>query len=86
MLTGLECPACGSQRAIYHLLHFDFALALRYNPFMVISVPYGILLVLVTWFNTNCKLDTIKKVCYHKITVMTYVVLFIIWWIIRNLI
>lgn len=86
MLTGLECPSCGSQRAVYHLLHLEFAEAFRYNPFMVISIPYAILLVTVTWLDPDGKLGKIKKICCHKITVMTYVVLFIIWWIVRNLI
>ena len=31
--TGLDCPACGSQRAVYHLLHFRFLEAIHYNFF-----------------------------------------------------
>ena len=34
-LTGLQCPGCGSQRALHSLLHLDLVAALRYNAYMV---------------------------------------------------
>lgn len=40
VLTGLDCPGCGSQRAIHALLNFDLASALKQNALMVLSVPY----------------------------------------------
>jgi hypothetical protein len=86
LLTGYQCPACGSQRAVYHLLHFDLVAALRYNPFMLISIPYAIALVTVTWFDAKGKLSKLQKFCYNSTTVYTYVVLFIFWWILRNII
>ena len=85
-LTGLECPSCGSQRAIYHLLHLEFKEAMRYNPFMLLSVPYCIMLIIVTCFDPQKRLEKLRRVCYHRITLITYVVLFIFWWIARNLI
>mgnify|MGYP002635979074 CR=1 FL=1 len=33
-LTGLHCPGCGGQRAVHHLLHGRFLLALRHNALM----------------------------------------------------
>lgn len=38
-LTGLECPGCGSQRAVYHLLHGHLTAALRCNALFVLGLP-----------------------------------------------
>ena len=38
-LTGLECPGCGSLRALHQLLHGNFMAALRYNAILVLSLP-----------------------------------------------
>ena len=38
--TGLDCPACGSQRAIHQLLHLNIKGAFGYNPFLILSLPY----------------------------------------------
>lgn len=43
VLTGLDCPGCGSQRAIHHLLNWDLKGALRENALMVLAIPYIIL-------------------------------------------
>ena len=40
LLTGLDCPGCGGTRALYHLLHGHFALALHYNAMLVIFGPF----------------------------------------------
>ena len=37
--TGLDCPGCGSLRAMHALLHGHFAAALRFNAFVVLSLP-----------------------------------------------
>ena len=34
--TGLDCPACGSQRAIHQLLHLNIKGAFGYNPFLIL--------------------------------------------------
>ena len=34
--TGLPCPTCGTTRALGRLFSFDFAGALRMNPFMTL--------------------------------------------------
>ena len=86
VLTGCKCPACGTQRAIYSLLHLDVIHAIRYNLFMLISMPYAISLIAVTWFDPKNKLNRIKKICHSPITINIYVVLIILWWIVRNLI
>lgn len=41
--TGLECPGCGSQRAIHHLLHLRIGDAMGENLLLVVFIPYLIL-------------------------------------------
>ena len=44
--TGCNCPGCGALRATYCLLHGDFISALKYNPLLVISLPFIFLLAI----------------------------------------
>ena len=84
LLTGYQCPACGIQRATYQLLHLHFKEAFYYNPFLVISIPYALLLIAVTWIVPQSKFFKLREFCYDTITVRTYILLFIVWWIVRN--
>jgi hypothetical protein len=43
-VTGLDCPGCGTQRALHQLLHGNIIAALRLNAMFVLSLP------LVAWF------------------------------------
>ena len=38
-LTGLDCPFCGSTRALHQLLHGNLAAAFRFNPLAISLLP-----------------------------------------------
>jgi hypothetical protein len=38
--TGLNCPGCGSTRALHQLLHGHIGAALRLNAFAVLAIPF----------------------------------------------
>jgi hypothetical protein len=38
-LTGLQCPGCGSTRALHQLLHGHPVAAFELNPLIVIAIP-----------------------------------------------
>jgi len=48
-VTGLQCPGCGGLRATHHLLHGEFAIALRLNPLVVVAGPLLIAMGLLEW-------------------------------------
>ena len=39
-LTGWLCPGCGTLRGLHRLLHGDLLDAFRFNPLMVLSLPF----------------------------------------------
>jgi hypothetical protein len=39
MLTGWDCPGCGSTRMLYSLMHADVASAARYNIVALVMLP-----------------------------------------------
>ena len=47
-LTGLQCPGCGSTRALYSLLHGDPVKAFSMNPLLLACYASGTLLVGMT--------------------------------------
>lgn len=42
-LTGLDCPACGSLRAVHDLAHLDLAGAFGHNALFVVLAPFLVL-------------------------------------------
>lgn len=42
MLTGLECPGCGTTRALHHLLHGRIDEAFRLNPMLFVLVAVAL--------------------------------------------
>ncbi|MDR0844815.1 MAG: DUF2752 domain-containing protein [Tannerella sp.] len=84
LLTGLKCPGCGSQRAIHALLHLDIGAAFCYNAFLVISIPYVILLLAgkaVQFFTSNS--DFAFQIQRPAI-IWSYFAFTMLFWISRN--
>ena len=83
LLTGLDCPACGGQRALHSLLHGNFIRAILYNPFALYSIPY-FLSVAYTTFSRDRVAQRLRPIVQGRVAVMIYVVLFCLWWVVRN--
>lgn len=99
MLTGLECPGCGSQRAIHSLLNGDIAAAIHYNLLIVLSIPYLLLLVILEIAKriilSTKPLDRAKTklltaisriigFLYHGKAILTVIAIILLFWIFRN--
>ena len=62
LITGLNCPGCGIQRAIHAMLHGKFTEAITYNYYLVYSGPYATSFVFVWLMPKNKFRERIKKV------------------------
>jgi hypothetical protein len=71
-LTGLQCPGCGTTRALHHLLHGDVAGAFRLNAMLFVAVPFGAIAT------------ASRRIATHPLTGWTAVTVTVGWWIVRN--
>ena len=80
-LTGWQCPGCGISRAAHAALHGHLAEAIRYNWFFLVSIPYLLAVAAVTvWPQLPA-----RRYIIHRYVAYTYVVLFMAWWVVRNI-
>lgn len=83
LLTGYDCPGCGSQRMIHALLHGDLLAAWRFNPFLLCMIP---VILLYVWLDLAPDKNPRLFRFFHSPT-MIYVLgaSIIIWGITRNI-
>lgn len=85
-LTGLECPGCGSQRALHHVLNLQFFAAYQQNRLLVLSIPY-----LMTGFlfervlKPTDKVLKWRKVLFGRSAILVVLAVIIFHWVLRNL-
>lgn len=83
-LTGLDCPGCGSQRAIHALLHGRVAEAWHYNAALFVGVPLIAVLLAVearpeAWPRVHAVLTSRPFILLLAAAVTA-------WWIGRNIV
>lgn len=78
LLTGLDCPGCGTQRAIHALLHGRVADAWGYNAALFVAVP---LIIIYMWSPRR-----MERVLYAPATLWTIAAATAAWWVFRNLV
>ncbi len=83
LITGFYCPGCGSLRAIHELLHMRFISAFKLNPLLVASIPLLAYLTLRLHFSRSGKYSL--KLDIPAFPVLIYLVIIILFWIIRNI-
>ena len=91
LLTGLECPGCGSQRAVHCLLTGDLPGALHYNFLVTAAIPYILLYALICLILRTPGKAGLKRlasrldlVLYHGHAVRVILVLVLVFWLARN--
>jgi hypothetical protein len=83
-ITGFQCPGCGSQRAIYHVLHGNFAESFRLNYLFLPALFYG----LTGWVTATIlpsRWPGIKKRFYGLEAAYIALVVILLFWIGRNI-
>ncbi|AVF47599.1 DUF2752 domain-containing protein [Elizabethkingia anophelis] len=85
LLTGYDCPGCGSQRALHALLHGEIKQSFAYNPLFIIAIPYVILGFIFNQDKVKAKYPGFRKVLFGQKAI--YMILFIViaFWLLRNL-
>lgn len=84
LVTGLDCPSCGNQRALHALLNGEVWLSFRYNPFMWLCSPYFLLVILSALIGTP-RMQHLFGVLTSNKVLITFLVLYCLWWVLRNL-
>lgn len=82
VITGLKCPGCGITHLFLSLMNFDIPSAFYANPYLFITSPIILLLVILNFF---CA-DSIKNKPIIKRLTIVYLISLIFWTIIRNII
>jgi len=83
-LTGLYCPGCGSQRAIYDLLHAKFLRAFSHNPLLILGILTGVYKAML-WVKYPNSKDAPNNLLYHQRTPWVVLIIIIGFWILRNI-
>ena len=82
-LTGLQCPGCGSTRALHQLLHGHFVAAFTLNPLFVIAIPL-LLYVLLKYTTLSFRGITPKPNALPARYIYLIFVVIVSFWILRN--
>lgn len=84
LLTGLQCPGCGCQRAVHAFLQGDIIGALRFNWFLLYAVPYLLLLISERYFLKGEWQERVRNWAENKYVVWFYIVSYFVWLVVRN--
>lgn len=82
---GLNCPGCGSQRMIHHLLHFNLSQAFRYNPLLFITLPFVLFILFQSLVNFVFGTNYRTKLFYNNTFVWTVFGVLMVYAVLRNL-
>ncbi len=81
----LDCPGCGSQRAIHALLHLNLQKAMGYNLLLVLSLPVLALQLFFKIYAYFTKRNVVLRFWYNPNTPKIIFVIVVMFWIARNL-
>lgn len=81
--TGLDCPGCGSQRALHALLRGDIGEAWGYNALFVAELP--VIAVLLVLWTLPGRFPRAERLLYSRTFILAVLAAIIIWTIIRNI-
>ena len=85
LLTGYDCPGCGSSRALHSLLHGHVGEALRFNPILVLVFPYVAMLIGLQYFGGREIFPRLHNALTSRMTLWIALGIILLYWIVRNI-
>ncbi|HYX29514.1 MAG TPA: DUF2752 domain-containing protein [Pyrinomonadaceae bacterium] len=83
LLTGWQCPGCGSTRACYQLLHLHPIAAFKLNPLMVMTLPF-IVYGFLGFTRSAITGKPHRRIFIPPVYLWSWLVLLVFFWIFRN--
>ena len=83
LLTGYQCPGCGSTRACYQLLHLHPIAAFKFNPLMMLTLPF-IVYGFLGFTRSAITGKPQRRVFIPPFYMWSWLILMIFFWIFRN--
>ena len=83
LLTGWQCPGCGSTRACYQLLHLHPVAAFKLNPLMVMTLPF-IIYGFLGFTRSAITSQPHRRIFIPPIYLWAWLVVLIFFWVFRN--
>lgn len=84
VVTGFDCPGCGSQRALHALLHGDLPGAFRANALLLAMIPYILLILYAELFRE--RVPRLFRAVYSQAAIIAVVAVVMAWGVVRNFI
>ena len=84
LVTGFKCPGCGITTMCIHTSKLQFRSAFWDNIFLFVTWPYIIFAIIYSFFCKRVKKKNPAK--SFSISLYLYIVLLIIWGVVRNII
>ena len=86
-MTGLDCPGCGSQRALHYFLQGDIKTSFTQNPLLFLMLPYIIGGYYLHYHpSPSVKELKLRKALYGYHAIYVLVILIALFTILRNII
>ncbi len=83
MMTGLDCPGCGSLRALHDLATGHPMSALDHNALTVLAVPF-MAFAWMAWLRRSV-LGIPRPAPRPRWVVLGLLAVVVVWWVVRNL-
>ncbi len=84
-LTGYQCPGCGIQRAVHHLLHFRLGQACHYNVLAVAALPLIALLIYLENLGGKRRFTKLHQRLTSSRFSIVVLGLILVYWVLRNM-
>ena len=85
LLTGYDCPGCGSSRAFYALLHGHIGEALRFNPILAVALPCVATLIWLQYFGGKERFPRLYNALTGRMATGIILGVIFLYWVGRNI-